>query len=162
MNPWSDWQRKGDNICTDRAHFQRTYRKLCRQQGWDINSALTSVSLLTHRVGVCLRRAFERSPTLATTCPPRHLWLSRLPSKGTGTAETKRGFKLADHLLDFRRGETDRGKDQPTVRQNIHRSKQTFVGTKCIHGFSALNAICVQNIEPVGMKSQLVWPQCFH
>lgn len=107
MNSWLSHQWRGDDIHTDRAHFQRTSSQRQRGRESFIDLGQSCYSHCCRVSATCNVRLC--SAPFTTTCLPRQLSLSSLVSHTQklleeGDREPLSGRKV---LLAFRRGETN-------------------------------------------------------
>ncbi len=105
MNSWLGLQWKGDDIHTDRAHFQRTYSKLWRQRGRESFCPDLGLSCYSHCWCVSATCVCVRPPLQQPACFVISDWAGC--PQNCWRKETKRGFEWAELSLAFSRGETD-------------------------------------------------------
>lgn len=93
-------------IFTQTGHISKGLTVSSEGSEAENHSAVTLVCLVTHTVGVCLRRPFVRGP-LCNNLPASSSLTEQVVLKSSWRKETKRGFELAELLLALSRGETD-------------------------------------------------------
>lgn len=93
-------------IFTQTGHISKGLTVTSKDGEIENHSALTLVSLVTHTVGVCLRRALVHFP-LRNNLPALSSVTVQVVLKSSWRKETNKGFEWAELLLAFKRGETD-------------------------------------------------------